>query len=251
MKKINSRQNKRLKAIIALKRPKGRKSQKKLLLEGFRALETVIKAGWSPLELFCTEKTLDLAQKLASDEIITVVTASVMEKLSSAQTASGLVGVFKFPKIPKTEKLSSGLVLSEIADPGNMGTLIRSSIALGFSSIVIVGGADPWSHKVLQATAGTIAHANIFQWSWEKLLKNKNDKELIALIPNGGDKPDSIKKNKSLLVVGNEAHGIRKEWINDCNKKVTIPMTKTAESLNAAVAGSITLYLLSNLSLHQ
>jgi len=246
IKSINSRQNQRIKAVIALKRHKGRKSQKKLLVEGFRALQTVIQSGWHLLELFSTEKMLDMALNLAPETNITTISIDIMEKLSCAQTASGLVGVFKTPKVPKTEKLSSGLVLAEVADPGNMGTLIRSTAALGFSSVVIVGGADPWSHKVIQASAGTIAQIKIFQWSWEKLLKNKQDKNLVALVPTGGITPDKITKQNSLLVVGNEAHGISKQWIKECDQKATLPMSAGVESLNAAIAGSIALYLLGN-----
>ncbi|MCK5632629.1 RNA methyltransferase [bacterium] len=248
MKTINSRQNPHIKAIVALKKPKGRRSQSKLLVEGIRVVSTVIEAGWQPLDLYVTETMLKTAQKISSDDNITIVTDPVMEKLSQATSPSGIVGVFKNPKKPKTEKLHSGLVLADVADPGNMGTLIRSCVAMGFSSVVIVDGADPFSHKVIQSTAGTIASVDIFVWSWEKLLTNKNKNELVALVPRDGKPANILNKENSLLVVGNEAHGIKKEWITNCDKKVTLPISGRAESLNAAVAGSIALYLLQNQS---
>jgi len=245
MKSINSRQNPHVKAIAALKKAKDRRTQGKFLAEGLRVCSALIEAGWQPIGLYTTENILKKAQNLAPDEQITLVTESVMEKISQATSPSGLVGIFKLPKKPKIEKLSSGVVLAEIADPGNMGTLIRTCAAMGHNSVVIIGGTDPWSHKVVQASAGAIANVNIFSWSWEKLLQNKKDKKLVALVVQNGEHPEKVNLENSLLVIGNEAHGIPQEWIKECDKKMTLPMPGKVESLNASVAGAIALYLMS------
>ncbi len=247
MRTIKSRQNPHVTAVSALKKLSGRQSQEKLIVEGLRACTTVIKAGWEPIDLYVTSEMLPLAKKLAPEDVITFVDMPVMEKISQSTSPSGMVGVFKLPKKPKTEKLSSGVVLANIMDPGNMGTLIRTCAAMGFDSVVVVEGADPWSHKVVQASAGTIAHVDIFCWSWQKLMLNKGDNELVALVARDGVAPEALDKNsKKLLVVGNEAHGLPEEWVKDCAKKVTLPMPGKVESLNAAVAGSIALYLVKN-----
>jgi len=216
------------------------------MAEGLRVCTALIEAGWQPIDLYVRQKMLQKAKNLVAEGQITIVSDSVMEKLSQSTCPSGMVGVFKLPKKPKTEKLASGIVLAEVADPGNMGTLIRTCAALGFSSVVVVGGTDPWSHKVVQATAGAIAQVNIFSWSWEKLLQNKGDKKLVALVVKDGEKPEKIDPQNSLLVVGNEAHGLPQEWIADCDKKITLPMPGRVESLNAAIAGAIALYLMKN-----
>ena len=205
----------------------------------------IVEAGWEPIGLYATQSMLKKAQSLVSDDQITLVTKEVMAKISQATSPSGIVGIFKLPKKPKIEKLSSGVVLADIADPGNMGTLIRTCAAMGHTSVVVVGGVDPWSHKVVQASAGTIAQVNIFSWSWEKLLQNKKDKQLVALVPKNGNSPKDLDLKNSLLVVGNEARGIAQEWVQTCDKKMTLPMPGRAESLNAAVAGGIALYLMS------
>ncbi|MFC1845538.1 TrmH family RNA methyltransferase [Candidatus Dependentiae bacterium] len=244
MKTINSRQNPRIQSLVALKRPKGRKSQGKFIAEGLRVCTTMVEAGWQPEQVYAIQNMVDEAKKIAPEQKITLVDNEVMQKISQATTPSGLLVVFNLPKKPKTEKLGSGIVLANISDPGNMGTLIRTAAAMGLKSVVVVEGADPWGHKVVQATAGTIAKVDVFVWSWEKLLDLKGENKLAALVVRDGQKPDQMEKENTLLVIGNEAHGLPQEWLKDCNQQIMLPMPGNTESLNAAVAGSIGMYLM-------
>ena len=124
-----------------------------------------------------------------------------------------------------------------------MGTLIRTCAAFDKHSVVVVEGCDPYSPKVIQSSAGTIAQVTIFQWSWQELLEHKGSIELICLVPEGGSIPYKINVPECLIVIGSEAHGIPEEWIASCQYKTTIPMPGGTESLNAAVAGAIALML--------
>jgi RNA methyltransferase, TrmH family len=124
-----------------------------------------------------------------------------------------------------------------------MGTLIRSCAAMNYKTVVCIKGTDPWSPKVVQASAGTIGMVNIFQVTWDELIQNKQNLNLCALVVSGGNKPQDIDLSNTLLVVGSEAHGIPDEWLGQCEQKLTLPMPGKTESLNAAVAGSIALYL--------
>ena len=244
MKTISSRQNPERKKCVALKKKKERHAQRKFIAEGENVCATLCAAGWKPLQLYVTQQRLDSAQKIVADDIITIITIEVIEKMSQAHTPSGIVGLFQLPKRPKPKQLASGIVLANVTDPGNMGTLIRTCVAMGCTSVVIVGGADPWAHKVVQASAGAIANVDIFSWSWEKLLKNKGNKQLVALVVQNGTNLEKIDKKNALLVIGNEAHGIPTAWVEQCDERVTLPMPGKTESLNAAVAGSIALYIL-------
>lgn len=97
---------------------------------------------------------------------------------------------------------------------------------------------------MVQATAGTIGMVHIIETDWQTLRTYHADK-LCALVATGGKTPEELDKSKQrLLVVGNEAHGIPSEWLTDCNEKLTLPMPGSTESLNAAIAASIALYLL-------
>lgn len=117
---------------------------------------------------------------------------------------------------------------------------------MGYKNVIIVQGCDPWSPKVIQASAGTIALVSIIQCSWEELIAKKGSTKLCALVVKDGYKPEDLDLKKSLLVVGNEAQGLPEAWIGQCEQKMTIPMPGNTESLNAAVAGSIALYLCCN-----
>lgn len=241
-KTITSATNPLIKNIARLHNAPERKKTNLCIIEGQRALSTALEKLTLDI-VFCTEKMLPIAQELADEDQIILISAAIMKKISTATAPSGLLGVVHIPKPPSEKLLSPGLVLAQIYDPGNMGTLLRTAVACKLSSVVIVGGCDPWSPKVVQATAGTSAHLNIFNWTWEKLLSAKEDLTLYGLVVHDGKSPQEIDPKKALLVIGSEAQGIPQEWIAQCATLITLPMPGEAESLNAAVAGSIAAYL--------
>lgn len=243
MKKITSRNNPLIKEIVALHQTKQRKIAGQFIAEGIRTCSTLINAGYQPIALYIVTAMLDYAKKLATEEKIILVDEAVMKKISTATTPSGLLILFPIPSAPKLELLSSGIVLTQINNPGNMGTLIRSAAAMNKKSVVIIEGVDPWSPKVIQASVGTIGLVNIFQPTWAELLRNKRRLKLYALVALQGKKPYNIDWVNVLLVIGSEAKGIPENWLNDCDEKFTLSMPGKVESLNAAVAGSIALYL--------
>ena len=243
MKSITSRTNETIKHLFSLQQKKQRTTHNQFLAEGLRACKTLIESKVTLIQLFVTEQYSAESQKIISDEYITIVSESIMEKISSASSPSGIIGQFTIPDEPSADLLSSGLVLAQISDPGNQGTLISTAAALNQKSICIIDGTDPYSPKVVQSSAGTIGMVRIFQWSWHELLEYKGAQKLIALVVSGGKNPSEISVKNALLVVGSEAHGIPEQWITDCDAQLTLPMPGQAESLNAAVAGSIALYL--------
>jgi len=243
MKTITSTQNPEVKVLDKLKTPKGRDQEGKFLAEGIRVCGALIGAGASLIQVYCTEKMKDFAVGFTDEASITLVSQAVMDKISPSVTPSGLVCVFTIPESPSDDQLETGIVLASINDPGNMGTLIRTATAMGIKNVVIIEGTDPWAPKVIQATAGTILQTNIFQWSWDKLIKNKKSLNLCPLVVTGGKHPSKIDFTNTLLVIGNEAHGIPEKWLDQCEQRMSIPMVGSVESLNAAVAGSIALYL--------
>jgi TrmH family RNA methyltransferase len=241
MKKISSRQNPQIMSAAALHTSKERTKQQRFIAEGMRTCMALIASPIKLAQLYVREDLLHTIPTEIEDHYITVVTEPVMEKLSAATTSSGIVGVFFIPENPPAASLTPGLVVANITDPGNMGTLIRTCAALNIQSVVVVEGVDLWNPKVVQASAGTLGNVTLFSMSWEQLCAAKKDIPLAALVVSGG-KSVGKEYNKSLLVVGNEAHGIKPEWLARCEQQITIPMPGNAESLNAAVAGSIALY---------
>ena len=243
MKTITSRTNEEIKLVARLHQAKYREQYKQFIAEGKRVCSTLIEAGYQPHAMYVTEDMLTTARSFVDEQLLVLVSDHVMEKISAATTPSGILGVFPIPQPPAPEKLSSGLVMVQIADPGNMGTLIRSAATMNAQSVVIIEGADPFSPKVIQATAGAIGYTTIFQLTWEQLITYKKDLTLCALVSAGGKNPQDVALKNALLVVGSEAHGIPHAWIEDCDERITLSMPGKTESLNAAVAGSIALYL--------
>lgn len=143
----------------------------------------------------------------------------------------------------KQTPLTAGIVLAKLSDPGNVGTLIRTAVAMNVHTVVCVETVDPYSPKVVQASAGTLAAVNLVQLSWDELMQQKGNLQLCALIVSGGKKPSELTNSNTLLVIGSEAHGLPNDWFHACETTMTIEMPGNAESLNAAVAGSIALYL--------
>ena len=239
---ITSLTNPLIKHVVDLHDKKGRTEHQQCIVEGLRACQTFFQAGMALHRLFVTEEMLESVPAECPEHKLVLITDSIMKKMSTSSTPSGMLGVFLLPARLAPYQLSSGFVLAQVQDPGNMGTLIRTAVALNKKTIVIVEGVDPWSPKVIQATAGTIAFAKIFQWSWQELVQNKGQLPLCALVVLGGDAPYQLALHNSLLVVGNEAHGLPAAWQKDCEQQLTLPMPGGTESLNAAVAGSIALY---------
>lgn len=243
MKKISSVHNEEIKALNKLLTTKGRKEQKKFIAEGFRVCLTLIEAGFKPIQMYVLDSLYNQALKLCPENFITEVNDAVMNKISANKTPSGILAVFAIPQQPAHNALSEGIVLYAISDPGNMGTLMRTCAAMGKKSVVTIEGVDPWSPKVVQASAGTIGNLNIFEWSWAFLIDYKKHFKLCALVVSGGQKPDEIDFSDILFVVGSEAHGIPDQLVAQCDVLLTLEMPGNTESLNVAVAGSIALYL--------
>ncbi len=241
MKTITSIQNPEIKNVQKLHTKKGRTEQNKFIAQGIRVCTTLIESGLTPVAVYSTRDYLEDLEKLVPETAITFIDDNVLKKISTAKTPAGVVCVFDIPEKPSLP-LTRGLVLANITDPGNMGTLIRTATAMNIKTIVIVDGCSPWNPKVIQASAGSIGMVNIFELSWDELVQQKKDLQLCALVVQGGKKPQDVNFDNTLLVVGNEAHGIPHDWLKDCEQKLTLPMPGETESLNAAVAGSLALY---------
>jgi len=249
MKIISSLQNPLIKELKKLQSVHSRKKASALVfVEGKRACEPFLTSPYFSLHtLLCTPEMVAWAdQQKVSDDSIIQTTPEIIKTLSSATTPSGLIGVFTPQTITTTTPLSTALVLAELQDPGNMGTLLRTATAFDIECIV-VGGVSPFHPKVIQSSAGALAHARIRQMSWQELVAQAKQEyaQLIALVPQGGIPLHALTNttdHAQLLVVGNEAHGIPTQWIQDCTHQATIGISNSTESLNAAIAGAIALY---------
>jgi TrmH family RNA methyltransferase len=243
IKEISSIENPLVKRVAQLHSTKYREKHQAFIAEGFRTISTLITAGSKLVTLFITPEFEYDARQIAEDKQIIIVSEGILKRISCSVTPSGFLAIFKIPEQPSLDTLSAGIVLAQISDPGNMGTLIRTAAAMNKKTVVCIETVDPWNPKAVQASAGALASVSIFCITWQELLAHKKNVPLCALVASEGKNPDTVNLKDSLIVIGNEGAGIPDAWVDQSDEKITLPMPGNFESLNAAVAGSIALYL--------
>jgi TrmH family RNA methyltransferase len=237
---LTSTDNPLVKAILHLHQPRHARAAGQLLVEGRRLIADCLAAGWTPLHLLVR----DGVEVPADWPTALPIGGKVAERLSQAATASGYLAVFPRPQPPPLDPARGGLVLAGVADPGNVGTLIRTAAACGLAQVAVSGGADPFAHKAIQATAGAIARIPIHLLDPTTGPAVLAAGRLCALVVSGGQPPQSLPRLPRWIVVGGEADGLTESWIGAATERCTLPMPGGTESLNAAIAGSIAMYVL-------
>ena len=166
-----------------------------------------------------------------------------LEKISALSKANSVLAVFEKKPIAKFEiekKLS--LVLDDIQDPGNLGTIIRIADWFGIDTIFCSQHtADMYNPKVVQSTMASLARVNVVYTDIETLLRNSNVKKYAAAL-DGKPLAAIGKIKEGLLIIGNESKGVSDGVFALANEKITIPRIGAAESLNAGIATGIILY---------
>lgn len=238
---ITSVNNEHIKELCKLKEKKYRDKLSLFLIEGEHLINESLKENLLT-EVFALEGT-DY-----NYDNITYVTESVMKKLSSTDSIPKVIGV---SKKRKEENIGSRiLILEDIQDPGNLGTIIRSSVAFNIDTIILSPKTvDLYNSKVIRSTEGMIFHLNIIIRDLESIIKDLKKENYLILgtnVNNGIDIKDIKVPSKYALIIGNEGKGMSSEISNLCDKNIYIKMNERVESLNASVAASILLYEINN-----
>ena len=172
------------------------------------------------------------------------VSLNVMKYISELDSAPSIIGICK--KISEKELGNKILVLDDIQDPGNLGTIIRSSVAFNVDTIVLSkNSVDMYNSKVIRATQGMIFNINIIERDLDIFmdeLKNDGYKLYGTRVDNGKNVKEVEKNIKTCIIMGNEGKGVRKSILDMCDEYIYIDMNTSCESLNVAVATSIILY---------
>ena len=179
-----------------------------------------------------------------------IVPERAFGRLSDVETPSGILAVAPMRLSPLGTVLAAdGLVLAlaALSDPGNAGTLVRSAEAFGVRCVLFGrGGVDPYQPKVVRATMGSLFRTTVAVLDGAELVAAaaSSERSLVALDLDGEPIDGFVLPARTILVVGNERHGIG-SWLPRTDYTITIPQSGGNESLNAAIAGSIALYALS------
>lgn len=172
----------------------------------------------------------------------TKVSEGVMRKLSSLSTIPNVLGIAKF--IESREIRGNILVLDGIQDPGNLGTIIRSAVAFNIDTIVSSSyTVDLYNQKTIRSSEGMIFNINYIVTDLCEFLSNLEGYEIYTTNVHDGESLEYVKSDKKFaLIMGNEGNGVRESIAEYASKSLYIPMNKTCESLNVAIATSIILY---------
>ena len=205
---------------------------------------------------FCSDllnSDIEIVRTLTDDKSlkgfpnIEVVSEKMLSSLATTKTNQSIICICKV-KDHGIESVGNSLILDNLQDPGNVGTLVRSALAFGFKDIYLVDGADPYSEKVIRSSAGLIMNARLHVAQFETIKQNKDKIADIFMVADmDGENINKIRlpKSKVAVIIGNEGQGVSNEFIKLSNTKVSIPMMPQVESLNAGVAGSIIMQKLS------
>lgn len=260
MKEISSRQNKVIKEIHRARLNKGIWAGT-FIVEGFRLCEEAINSELKVEAIFLAEHVVadenkyNLEEYLCSNSEVYLLNDDLFDHISKTQNSQGILMIVEARDTQNMGRLNnllsnndnlSILVMENLQDPGNLGTILRTAYAFGYDAAVTTGNSARINQeKVLRSAMGAVFHLPIFEMrETDKLIEllKFNGVDILAMTLEGVALKDYQRKQKISLWVGNEGNGLTNNLIESADAQITIPMPGGAESLNAAIAAAIALY---------
>ncbi len=251
---IYSLNNSAVKKAASLYKKSARDKEGLFLIEGDSLVLDAMQKGISFDTVFIYENASvasDIIQKLeAVSPKVYITSEPVMKKISELNTPPTVIGCAKIPDISYSSiKKGNYILLEDLQDPGNVGAVIRTAAALSIDGVLVCGGCDVYSGKVLRGSMGASLTLPVYTFENSKQaierLHAKGNKVYAAVL-NSQAKPIneySLVKG-SVVAIGNEGNGLKLETVNMCDGSLYIPINNV-ESLNAAVAASICIWEMS------
>lgn len=253
---ITSKDNSLIKHINKLnKSSKYRKKKNEFVAEGVRICNDAVESNACISSLVICEdiieKYRDTIGRIEEHcEEVYVVTKPLFKEISETKTPQGVLCVIKALDKPTLfDKIKSGgkfVALDNIQDPSNLGTILRTAEAVGIDGIILSGDCcDIYSPKVVRGSMGAVFRIPFAKVNSIKdfIISHKNITSYASVVHDSADKITEIEfDDSSVLVIGNEGNGAKKETASACDYLVTIPMNGRAESLNASAAAAILMW---------
>lgn len=245
MSSINEISNNKLKQIIKLHQKKYREEAGLFIVEGIKAIEELINSDIEIIEIYALKPFDNLKLK----NKINIVNEAIMKKIATTTSPCEIIAIAKQKKysVEILKNKNKLILLDSIADPGNLGTIIRSSSAFGVEGIILFGNCtELYSSKVIRSSAGNFFKIPIVEIKDLNTLKKLS--ENYTLIGTALSKENNInfeeckKLNKFIIMFGSEAKGLSEELLNITDKNIRLNMKNNVESLNLAVCVSVIIY---------
>ena len=231
-----------IKFVKSLQKKKHRILNKSFVVESTKNVLEIL-SSYEVSNIFATSAWID-SNKIFSKIEINEVTKNDLNRISGLKTSSEVLAVVKIPETQNNFDFSGvNIALDNIKDPGNFGTIIRICDWFGIKNIYCSENTvDLYNPKVVQSTMGSISRVNVFYTNLNRMISNLDDCVVVySTAINGTDIRECEISENSLIVFGNESHGISQEIINLTKEKITIAKKGQAESLNVSVSVGIIL----------
>jgi len=235
----------KVKYIQSLSQKKFRDEEGVFVAEGPKIVNELLSGREvEPVELYALESWYSNHSQLIStydQSSFTVIRPSELERISFLSTPNEVLGVFRKPQVRDTKPGTLVLMLDNIQDPGNLGTIIRCADWFGITAIICSpGSADNFSPKVVQSSMTSVVRVQVTYTDLVQYL-HRHDGTRVYAAALDGKSVQAVGPIEGILVIGNESKGISAEVMALATERITIPKIGQAESLNAAVATGILL----------
>lgn len=240
----------RIQFIKSLHHHKYRHKHQLFLAEGPKLITELLISGWQYKMILATDKWLREIDRRIINEKIVEISQKELERISTLKTPNQVLAIVQIPQ-PDTRAIQSNkitLVLDELKDPGNLGTIIRTADWFGVDQVICSPDcADIYNPKVVQATMGSLFRVPVqYTDLHDFLTKQSNKIPVYGTFLDGENMYDFHSKSSGIIVIGNESHGISDRIQPLIHHKISIPNYSThkqfqAESLNASIATAIVL----------
>ncbi len=246
---ITSLANDKVKFVRSLAERKHRAKEGRFVIEGARLIDDALAASLTPAWVFCAERLPARSQETVEQlkrqgiEII-IVSEAVLKACSETETPQGLIAVLPFVQllVPPDPKLI--LIADSLRDPGNLGTLLRSAAAADVDLVLLSPETvDAYNPKVVRGAMGAHFRLPILEAAWTEIAERVKGMAVYVAAADGDSVYTAIDWTQpSALIVGSEASGASEDAARLATRRISIPLSRAVESLNAAVAASIILF---------
>lgn len=241
---ITSKSNDIIKNIIKLKTKKYSKERGLCVVESIKLIYELYEKGLLET-ILVIDKKYELVKHFKNVKI-EIISEEIAKFISDAVTTDGVIAICKIPQ-NKGISYNKSLILDRIQDPSNMGAIIRSARAFGFTTIFTLDSTYPYTFKCIRSSMGHVFGVSIIDVTLDELKKIKidNNIQFITADMDGCAIEKYLKTNENFaIIIGNEGSGVSEDLRKLSDKIVSIPMDKDVESLNASVSAGIIMYYL-------
>lgn len=244
---INSKDNKKIKQLVALEKASKRKKEGLMVIEGKKEISLASKAGIEMVELYCSEEAAeknDLGMKTI------IIRNEIFQKIAYRENPDGFIALARMPQNDlasiKLKKSPFVLVLESVEKPGNIGAMLRTADACGADALILCSPTtDFYNPNVIRASLGAVFTVPVFAGSNEEvfdwLKKNKINIYCAGLKASVDFRKPEYEK-PTAIVIGTEHEGLSDFWLDNSTENILIPMKGQIDSLNASVSAAIIMY---------